>query len=165
MVLLETNVDDMTPQLLGHVLERLLEQGALDATVAPILMKKSRPAHQIQVLATPETEARLVELLFRETTTLGVRRELVERYALARESRAFETPWGPVRAKLAFLGPDIVTCAPEYEDAREIARRSGVPLKEIYRCVSDLARSAGPPGTLSSEARPDASSADSSGGR
>lgn len=168
VLLLETNVDDMTPQLLGHLLERLFEEGALDVSIAPVLMKKSRPGHEIRVLAALDAEARLAELLFRETTTLGVRRGIVERYVLEREVRTVETPWGPVRAKSGRFGRDVVTWTPEYEDAREAARRAGVPLKEVYRYVSGLAAPAPGtprPGGLSSEAPPGASSAGSSGGR
>lgn len=138
LALLEANVDDMNPELLGHLMDRLFAAGALDVFYTPILMKKSRPATLISVLAEPAQAAGLTELVFRESTTLGVRRSEVARVCLERESREVETPYGRVRVKVGLLGKEAITASPEYEDCRRLAEASGAPLKAVY----DAARAA-----------------------
>jgi uncharacterized protein (TIGR00299 family) protein len=123
---IEANIDDASPQVIAYAVERLLEAGALDAIVIPAQMKKGRPGVLLQIVATPETREDLALLLFRETTTLGVRFYEAERRVQAREWVEVLTPHGAVRVK---SGPDGF--APEYEDARRLAAQSGVPLKTI----------------------------------
>jgi hypothetical protein len=121
------DVDDATPQLLGHLLGRLLEAGALDASLQPLVMKKDRPGTRITALARQEGVPALEQILFGEGTTLGVRRRRVERTELPRRVVAVRTPWGRVRVKTGTLGGKVVHAAPEYEDCRALAREAGVP--------------------------------------
>jgi uncharacterized protein (TIGR00299 family) protein len=132
VAVLETNIDDMNPEIFDHVMERLLSAGALDVFLTPIAMKKNRPATLLTVLAEPAGREALLEIIFRETTTLGVRCAEMERRCLARESIEVETPWGAVGVKLGRLGDEVVTVAPEYEDCRRVAREHHVPLRLVY---------------------------------
>ena len=118
--------DDASPQVIAYAAEKLLEAGALDALLLPAQMKKGRPGVILQVIAAPEKREELVALLFRETTTLGVRFYSAERRVQTREWREVATPHGSVRVKIGENG-----FAPEYDDARRIATESGVPLKDI----------------------------------
>jgi len=138
LLLLETNLDDMNPELYGHVMERLFEAGALDVFITPIIMKKTRPASLLTVLAARDKQAELLRILFRETTTFGVRAREVTRYCLEREWVTVDTPYGRVRVKVARLAGQVVTASPEHEDCKRLARETGVPLKDIY----DRARAA-----------------------
>jgi uncharacterized protein (TIGR00299 family) protein len=131
-LVLECNIDDSNPQFYEHLLERLLEAGALDVVLIPALMKKSRPAILLQVLAHPDSVDDLLGIIFSESTTLGVRTYPVVKRMLQRQTRVVQTEFGPVRIKLAQLDERIVNVAPEYEDCRALARQSGRPLKEIY---------------------------------
>ena len=126
VTVLEANIDDASPQLIGYAMERMFEAGALDAIVIPAQMKKGRPGVLIQVIAEPEKREKLTAILFRETTTLGVRFYSAERRVQAREWVEVETPHGKLRIKAGHEG-----FAPEYEDARKLASASGVPLKQI----------------------------------
>jgi uncharacterized protein (TIGR00299 family) protein len=123
---IEANIDDASPQVIAYAIERLLDAGALDAIVIPAQMKKGRPGVLLQIVAAPETREALAALLFRETTTLGVRFYTAERRVQPREWIEVQTAYGAVRVK---AGPDGF--APEYEDARRLAAQSGVPLKQI----------------------------------
>jgi uncharacterized protein (TIGR00299 family) protein len=145
IVVLETNVDDMSPEALPAVLERALAAGALDAFLTPSLMKKGRPAHVVTVLAEPARAEALAELLFRETSTFGIRRSACARWKLARETREIESPWGTLRFKVGDLGDGRLRVAPEYESCREIADRTGRPLRDVYRDVEQLLREATAP--------------------
>jgi uncharacterized protein (TIGR00299 family) protein len=124
---LEANIDDSTPQVLGYAMERLLEAGALDVTLAPVFMKKNRPASQISVICAPNLAERLSQILFAETSTLGVRILDAERRVLARNVQEVETPHGRVRIKYTDLG----SFAPEYDDCRTIAEAQQVPLRDV----------------------------------
>jgi uncharacterized protein (TIGR00299 family) protein len=124
---LEANVDDCTPQVLGYAMERLLEAGALDVTLTPIVMKKNRAATMISVLTSPELTDHLADLLFRETTTLGLRILQAERRVLYRESASVETAYGSVRVKYTDNG----SFTPEYDDCRKLAQERGVPLRTV----------------------------------
>lgn len=123
---IEANIDDASPQLIAYAVERLFEAGALDAMVIPAQMKKGRPGVLIQAIAAPGKREELAAILFRETTTLGVRFYTAERRVQAREWVEVETPHGKVRVKAGEEG-----FAPEYEDARRLAAESGAPLKQI----------------------------------
>lgn len=131
LVVLNANIDDMSPELLAHVMSRLLEGGALDAWQTPIVMKKGRLGSTVGVLCSLAQKDALVELLFRESSTIGVRLTPVERYALRREQRTIESALGPVQAKASFLGQELVTIKPEYEEARRLASELNVPLRAL----------------------------------
>jgi uncharacterized protein (DUF111 family) len=125
----------MSPEALPVLLERAVAQGALDAFLAPVLMKKGRPGHVLTILAPPARAEALADLVFRETSTFGVRRSTRARWKLARESREIDSPWGPVRVKVGELGDGLQRVSPEYESCREISDRTGVPLRDVYREV------------------------------
>jgi len=132
LVLLETNLDDMNPEFYEHVVERLFEAGALDVFVTPIIMKKSRPGSLLTALAPHEKQAEVMGILFRETTTLGVRVREVMRHCLERAWITVATPFGEVQVKVGKWEGQVITIAPEYEDCRRRARETGAPLKDIY---------------------------------
>jgi uncharacterized protein (TIGR00299 family) protein len=128
---LECTLDDCSPQVLGALVDTLLSRGALDAWIAPVVMKKGRPGHLVGVLAPVAAKARLVDTLLEETTTLGVRATAVSRTELARRHESVDTPWGPVRVKLGLRGEVVLNAAPEFEDCRALAEQAGVPLKQV----------------------------------
>jgi pyridinium-3,5-bisthiocarboxylic acid mononucleotide nickel chelatase len=130
---LEANLDDLNPQVFGYVMDRLLEEGALDAFGMPVQMKKNRPGTLLTVLCKPEDAAKLTQLLFTETTTLGVRRRDEQRQTLARRWVTVATSWGDVRMKIASLNGTVTNYAPEYEDCRRIAAEHKVPLKAVMQ--------------------------------
>jgi len=137
LLLLETNLDDMSPELLDHVMDRLFTAGALEVFYTPVVMKKSRPATLVSVLAEAARAEALRDILFRETTTLGVRVHEVERRCLERESVEVETKYGRVRVKVGRLGSEAVTVAPEYEDCRKLASECRVALKAVYEAARE----------------------------
>ncbi|CAN5885510.1 nickel pincer cofactor biosynthesis protein LarC [soil metagenome] len=129
--MIETNVDDMSPQVFGHVMERALEMGALDCYLTSIQMKKDRPGVLLSVLCRPDGKEGLMEMLFAETTTLGVRSYEVQRRALEREIVRVETEYGPIDVKVARLNGNVVNEMPEYDQCRAAALESGVPLRVV----------------------------------
>jgi pyridinium-3,5-bisthiocarboxylic acid mononucleotide nickel chelatase len=131
ITVLEANLDDLNPQVFGYVMDRLLEEGALDAFGMPVQMKKNRPGTLLTVLCKPETANKLTQLIFTETTTLGVRRRDEMRQTLARRWENVDTPWGEVRIKIASMNGTVTNYAPEYEDCRRIAAQHRVPLKQV----------------------------------
>jgi uncharacterized protein (TIGR00299 family) protein len=143
LVMLETNLDDLIPEIYDYVMGRLFEAGALDVTLSPLQMKKNRPGTLLSVLCQPAVETALVEILFAETSTLGVRHYQVQRTALAREIRTVETPYGPVRVKVAKWGTSLVKFTPEYADCRKLAEERHVPLREVYQAAEFAARRTG----------------------
>ncbi|MDH4120092.1 MAG: nickel pincer cofactor biosynthesis protein LarC [Deltaproteobacteria bacterium] len=128
------NLDDHNPEWLGHLLERLWEEGVLDAALVPVQMKKNRAGTQLQVLYPPALRGRVEQLVFSETTTLGLRFQVMERAVLRREPRRVKTPWGEVEGKVGWVG-DTPRFTPEYESARQAARRGGVDLPQVYRAA------------------------------
>ncbi|PYX29793.1 MAG: nickel pincer cofactor biosynthesis protein LarC [Acidobacteria bacterium] len=128
---LEANLDDLNPQVFGYVMDRLLEEGALDVFGMPVQMKKNRPGMVLTVLCKPQDAEKLTRLLFAETTTLGVRRRDEARQTLARRWESVRTQWGDVRIKIGSLNGTISNYAPEYEDCRRIAAEHRVPLKRV----------------------------------
>jgi hypothetical protein len=142
-VLLEANIDDMNPELYGYVIERLLEAGAQDAWLTPIVMKHGRPASTLSVLVGPTDEHVVRDVLFAETTTLGMRRRVTEKWALPRELLPVEITGGAVRVKVA-RGKDgaVMGIAPEFADCARLARQTGRPLKDVYAEAQAAARSA-----------------------
>lgn len=133
---LECNLDDCSPQVLGALVDTLLARGALDAWIAPVVMKKGRPGHLVGVLARSESKQRLVDTLLEETTTLGVRATAVTRNELERRHETVETPWGPVRVKLGLRGGAVLNAAPEFDDCRALAEKAGVPLKDVQAAAA-----------------------------
>lgn len=131
---LSCNLDDMTPEDVGFAMERLLEAGALDVYTLPIGMKKNRPGVMLCVLCKPEDQQRMAEGMFRYTTTLGIRETAHGRYVLRRESRTRQTPFGPVREKLA-EGYGISRWKPEYEDIRRIALEQGLSPRQVREMI------------------------------
>jgi uncharacterized protein (TIGR00299 family) protein len=131
VVLLATNLDDATGEVLGYVMERLLASGALDVWFTPIQMKKNRPAVTLSLLCKPGDQDAMVRILLAETSTLGVRVALVRRAKAGRREDEVATPWGPVRVKFKLLGDDVVDASPEYEDCARVARAAGVPLAQV----------------------------------
>ena len=134
-VLLETNIDDMTPEIYGYLIDRLLEAGARDAFLTPVIMKKGRPGIQLTVLTDPNKETELTELIFSETTTLGIRRLPVQRHTLERRTDTVQTPYGPIRVKIADIGGKQ-RITPEYDDCARIAREKQVPILDVYKAVN-----------------------------
>jgi uncharacterized protein (TIGR00299 family) protein len=133
ITVLEANVDDMTPQVFGYVMEQALQNGALDAFGTPVQMKKSRPGMLLTVLCRTEDSQRLTKFILAETTTLGVRMRRENRAALTRRHVSVNTKWGVIRMKLANLNGSISNYAPEYEDCRQIAKEKKVPLKTVMQ--------------------------------
>jgi len=133
ITVLEANLDDLNPQVFGYVMDRLLAEGALDAFAIPVQMKKNRPGSLVTVLCRPEDASKLTELIFSETTTLGVRRREEVRQALGRRWENVRTPWGDVRMKIASMNGSITNFSPEYEDCRRIAAEHHVPLKTVMQ--------------------------------
>jgi uncharacterized protein (TIGR00299 family) protein len=131
VVVIEANIDDMTPQNFAYVTEKLLTAGALDVSTIPIQMKKGRPGQLLQVLAERHAVDGLSRIIFQETTTIGIRRYNVERTTLDREFVEVETEYGNIRVKVSRLNGEVVNFAPEYEDCVRIAREKNVPLKTI----------------------------------
>ncbi len=135
VTVLETALDDASPQLLAYVAEQALAQGALDVMLTPVIMKKGRPGTLLTVLADPAKSTALQELLLRETPTLGVRIRQDERVVLSREHVSVDTAYGPVRIKLGYAGEEQRNAAPEYEDCKAAALKYNAPLKQVQQAA------------------------------
>lgn len=129
--ILEANVDDMSPQLYGYFLERALAAGALDVTCGSIQMKKNRPGLMLSVVCRPESSDALAQILFEQTTTIGVRIHEARRKVLERERVSVETPYGAVNVKVARRNGKVVNVAAEYDDCQRLATEKAVPLKQV----------------------------------
>ena len=140
VTLIETNLDDMAPNLVAALSEDLMAAGALDVAVVPALMKKGRPGHLVTVMAPPELVAHLTDHVLRHSTTLGVRLRDVDRVIAGRRVVEVATTLGKARVKVKELDGKAVDVAPEYEDCRRIAREKGIDLREVMRVVADSAR-------------------------
>ena len=132
---LEANLDDMNPQIYGYFLEKALAAGALDVFATPVQMKKNRPGMLVTVLCKPEDESKFHEMLFAETTTLGVRTYTAERRVLARQWETVHTTFGEVRIKVARLNGHIRQASPEFEDCRKLAEAKNVPLQRVMEAA------------------------------
>ncbi len=139
VAVLETSIDDMSPEIAGFTVDKLIRKGALDAFITPIIMKKGRPAVMLTVLCANEMKPDMLDILFKETTTLGVRERIDRRYCMQRKVVSVDTAYGQARVKAALMD-GFVKWSPEYEDCREIAERTGKSLKEIYEIVDMGAR-------------------------
>jgi hypothetical protein len=136
ITVIETNVDDMSPQIYGYFVERALAAGALDVFSAPVQMKKNRPGLLVTILAEPLDLARLIDLVFRETTTLGVRIHEVRRKILDREFVSVATPFGEVQMKVSRMNGTVLNATPEYDDCQRIAAQKGIPLKQVIAAAT-----------------------------
>ena len=136
IVVLQSEIDDMNPQLFGLVMERLYAAGALEVFFSPVQMKKNRPGTLLTILSRPEQREELSAIVFRETTTIGVRYHDVLRERLEREIVAVDTPLGSVRFKVARLGDTIVNAAPEFEDCLRIASERTIPVKDVQAAAN-----------------------------
>jgi len=142
LTVLECNLDDCSPQVIGALMEQVLTQGALDVWVLPAVMKKNRLGHLLGVLCEAAEREPLTWLLLRESTSLGVRASQVERTAVERRIDPVQTPWGPIRVKVGLHEGQVVNVAPEFDDCLEAARRAGVPLKEVQAAATVAWRTA-----------------------
>lgn len=140
ILLLETNIDDMSPQGFELLYERLFKAGALDVWVEPILMKKMRPAFKLSVLLHHAGQERISEALFKETSTLGVRFLELDRFSLPRKSARIKTRWGNVRMKVGWLDSRHSLASPEYEDLKRIARKRHLPFRRVSREMEKYSR-------------------------
>lgn len=130
---IEANIDDSSPQVLGYALEKLMDAGALDAALSPLQMKKNRPGSLLRVIARPEDQERLARIIFAETSTLGLRIHAAERRIEARSLVEVETPYGTIRGKLSAQG----AFTPEYDDCKAIAQRTGTPLPKVLAAAQE----------------------------
>lgn len=136
IVKLEANIDDVTGEQLGYCMDCLMEAGAKDVSFLPLYMKKNRPAYEVHVICDPCDVTRMEEILFRETTTIGVRRSVMERTVMSRENRSVETPYGSADVKVCSYG-SIRKLYPEYESVRAICEKSGNGFREVYQAILD----------------------------
>jgi uncharacterized protein (TIGR00299 family) protein len=136
IVVLECEIDDMNPQIFGSVMDRLHGAGALDVYFSSVQMKKNRPGTLLTILAKPEQRQELMAIVFRETTTIGVRYHAVTRERLDREMISVNTPHGPIRFKVARFGGNVVNAAPEFDDCQRIALARGIPVKDVQAVAS-----------------------------
>jgi uncharacterized protein (TIGR00299 family) protein len=135
LVLLETNIDDMNPETYSYLLPLVLEKGALDVYLTDVIMKKGRPGSQLTILCRPDEASIFENLLYDETTTLGIRKQIVERSSLERKMIDVETPFGKVPVKAAMRDGKPFRISPEYEVCRKIASEQGLPLREVYQII------------------------------
>jgi uncharacterized protein (TIGR00299 family) protein len=142
VTVIESHIDNMSGELLGGLMQRLFTAGALDVSYTPIQMKKNRPATLITIIAPTELADTLALLMLRETTTLGVRIQHMQRLKAQRTQQQIETPYGPLSIKIKRLGERIISASPEYEDCQRIATERDLPLSEVYEAVQQAALSA-----------------------
>ncbi|HEX5546514.1 MAG TPA: LarC family nickel insertion protein, partial [Ktedonobacterales bacterium] len=140
VTVIEANIDNMTGEALGWLMEHLLASGALDVSYTPLHMKKNRPATLLTVIARPQSASALAARILRESATLGVRMRDAERLKAGREVREIETPLGPVRVKLKTIGADIIAVTPEYDDCRALAEKLKMPVETVMARVTHAAR-------------------------
>jgi uncharacterized protein (DUF111 family) len=135
LLMIETNIDDMSSQLFGYVMDRAFELGALDCYLSPVQMKKSRPGMLVSILCRPQDREKFLQLLFAETTTIGARSYEVMRRALPRETVTVNTQFGPIDVKVAHTQNGSVRAMPEFEQCRAAARNAGVALREVQEAA------------------------------
>lgn len=135
-IMLETNIDDMNPEIYSYLFPLLLQKGALDVYLTNVIMKKNRPGTMISILCRSEDARVLQGILFTETTTLGIRCRPIERVELERRVQTVDTSLGPVKFKMAYLDGRLLKTAPEYEECRRLAEQNGLPLKDVYNIIN-----------------------------
>ena len=139
---IETNLDDLSPQVLGAVMQQLLAAGALDVWFTPVQMKKSRPGTMLSALCEEAAVEKIADIIFTETTAFGLRVEKIARLKLTRRFETVKTAHGDVTVKLGFKGERLLQIAPEFECCRVISERSAVPLREVQFAATEAARAA-----------------------
>jgi uncharacterized protein (TIGR00299 family) protein len=142
VVCLETNLDDLVPEHFDHLMERLFEEGALDVSIAHVQMKKNRPGFLVRVLGRPADRLRLARTLFAESTAIGVRVSEADRIVLRRELREVDTAWGPIGVKIVWDAEGAAHASAEYDDCKRVARKHGVPLRDVVRVAEEGAYAA-----------------------
>ena len=135
LLMIETNIDDMSPQLFGYVMDRALEMGALDCYLTPTQMKKNRPGVQLSISCRPDGREKFLQMLFAETTTIGARSYEVRRRALPRETVRVETRFGLIDVKVASVNNGAANAMPEFEQCRAAAQKAGVALREVQEAA------------------------------
>lgn len=138
-VLIETNIDDMNPEFYDYIMDQLFSLGALDVFLTPIQMKKNRPAHMLSIIVYEQDLKEILEVLFSESTTLGVRIREIKRLRLAQQNFIAETKYGKIRVKVGIFKGEIKNIAPEYEDCKKMTKQHQVPLKEVYEEAKKIA--------------------------
>lgn len=138
--IIECNIDDMNPEFYDYIIDSLFSAGAKDVFITPIIMKKSRPAVKLSILCNPEAEDQVNEVLFRETSTIGLRKYTIEKTMLERKIEQITTRYGEVRVKSAFYRGICIKSKPEYDDCIRIAKEKGLPISEVYREVDSVIR-------------------------
>jgi len=133
LVMLSANIDDENPEVAGYIQEKLLENRVLDVWTEPIYMKKNRPAFKLCVLCDKKSEAKIIDIVFMESKTLGIRREDVKRYKIDRKIKTAELPYGNVKVKIGIYKGEKVTISPEFESCSKLAKKTGRPLNKIYQ--------------------------------
>jgi uncharacterized protein (DUF111 family) len=133
---IETNIDDLSPEIVGAVAEQLLKAGALDVFLTPIQMKKNRPGIQLTVLCAEAGVARVAELIFRETTSFGVRMDRVDRLKLERRLETVSTEYGEVTVKIGLLKGETVQVSPEFESCKALSEKTGQPIRAIFEAAA-----------------------------
>ena len=135
LVCIESNIDNMNPEIYSYLSERLFDAGALDVSLIPVYMKKNRPGTVVNVLCSEDSSENLINILFSETTTLGARKYIVSRYSVERHITLVSTPYGNVEVKFSRKGEDSWNYAPEYDDCRRLASKFHIPILKIYRAA------------------------------
>jgi hypothetical protein len=150
---METNIDDLSPEIVASVTEQLLKAGALDVFLTPVQMKKNRPGLQLTALCEEAAVGKIAELIFRQTTSFGVRMDRVDRMKLERTFETVQTPYGPVSIKIGSLAGETIQVSPEFESCRALSEKTGHPIRAIYEAAINARKSLGsltPPATPAS---------------
>ena len=137
VIVIETNIDDMNPQVFEHVIDLLYKAGSLDVYLTQVIMKKGRPGVKLTALCDEERKEALMKIILRETSSIGLRYYETRRRVMQREIKTVDTKFGKIRVKVSKLGDEIIKAAPEYEDCRKIARQFNIPLIEVMKKISD----------------------------
>ncbi len=137
---IETNIDDMNPEMYPHLISELIDAGALDAFIIPVIMKKNRGGVLLKVIATENRMEEIKKIIYEETTTFGCRYHRIKRDKLEREIVEVETEYGKIKVKIGYFNGKVVTISPEYEDCRKAAKENGIPIKKIYEEAREKAR-------------------------
>lgn len=135
ITVIETNIDDMNPQIFEYVMEKLYKAGALDVYLTHVMMKKARPGVKLTVLCNEEKNDKLMDIILRETSTIGLRFYKAERRVLQREIKKTDTEFGRIRVKISKLGNEILKVTPEYEDCKRIAKKLNIPVIDVMRKI------------------------------
>lgn len=135
--MIECNIDDMSPEYYDYLINKIISAGAQDVFLTPIIMKKSRPANKLSILAPPEKEDSIIDIVLNETTTIGVRKYTVDKTMLDRKTEIVKTPYGDIRVKIAYKGEQLIKYKAEYDDCRQLAEKLNVPVADILKSVDD----------------------------